>query len=110
MKEKVERMITALLPDAIPGKDFAVEIDSANKAHIIYWNSGKLGEFPGLEKLRDVFLRYAQKLKEKMPNYDASDPLPYLAEQPKARRMTIDSLPKVDVQTFGNTVFVREKK
>lgn len=109
MKSKVEQMITTLLPDAIPGTDFVVAITEDETAQILHWNSGKLGAFPGLEKMREVYLKYAKKRKEKLPSFDDSDPLPYMAE--KARRMlNVDQLPKVDVQNVGGMWFVREKK
>lgn len=109
---KVEQMITALLPDAVPGEDFELVLTADNRAEVISWNEHKLGAFPGLLKMREIFLAYAKKRKAKMPTFDASDPLPYMAEQPKeqARRMIqLDNLPVVDVTTLGGTTFIRKK-
>ena len=109
---KVSDMITTLLPDAIPGEDFDIVITADNHAEVINWNERKLGQFPGLAKMREIFLAYAKKRKAKMPTFDASDPLPYMAEQPKeqARRMIqLDNLPVVDVTTLGGTTFIRRK-
>jgi hypothetical protein len=112
MKERVEQMICTLLPDAVPGEDFEIVITADNHAEVTKWNENKLGKFPGLAKMREIFLAYAQKRKAKMPTFDASDPLPYMAEQPKeqARRMIqLDNLPVVDVTTLGGTTFFRKK-
>lgn len=109
---KVEQMIMALLPDALPGVDFELVLTADNHAEVIKWNEHKLGQFPGLAKMREIFLAYAQKRKAKMPTFDASDPLPYMAEQSKeqARRMIqLDNLPVVDVTTLGGTTFIRRK-
>lgn len=108
---RVEQMVTTLLPDAIPGEDFTIILTADNRAEVTNWNDRKLGPFPGLAKMREVFLNYAQKRKAKMPSFDDSDPLPYMAELPEqARRMIrLDSLPVVDVTTLGGTTFIRKK-
>lgn len=108
---RINAMITSLLPDAVAGKDFEIVITAEDHAEIINWNERKLGEFPGLAKMREIFLKYAQKRKEKMPSFDDTDPLPYLAEKPQqARRMIqLDKLPVVDVTTLGGTTFIRKK-
>lgn len=108
---KVSDMIITLLPDAIPGEDFDIVITADNHAEVINWNERKLGQFPGLAKMREVFLTYARKRKTKMPNSDDSDPLPYMAEpKEQARRMIqLDNLPVVDVTTLGGTTFIRRK-
>lgn len=108
---KVSEMITALLPDAIPGEDFDIVITADNHAEVIGWNERKLGQFPGLAKMREIFLAYAKKRKAKMPSFDDSDPLPYMAEpQEQGRRMIqLDKLPVVDVTTLGGTTFIRRK-
>jgi hypothetical protein len=109
---KVEQMITALLPDALPGEDFELVLTADNRAEVISWNEHKLGSFPGLAKMREIFLAYAKKRKAKMPTFDASDPLPYMAEQPQAqarRMIQLDNLPVVDVTTLGGTTFIRKK-
>ena len=54
-------MICTLLPDAVPDEDFKVIITLENHAEIVYWNDHKLGGFPGLAKLREIFLEYAKK-------------------------------------------------
>lgn len=108
---RVEQMITALLPDAIPGEDFEIVLTADNHAEVIGWNERKLGPFPGLAKMREVFLAYAQKRKAKMPTFDDSDPLPYMAEpKEQARRMIqLNQLPVVDVTTMNGTTFIRKK-
>ncbi|MBO5681722.1 MAG: hypothetical protein J6T08_08425 [Lentisphaeria bacterium] len=108
---RVAEMIATLLPDAIPGDDFEIVLTADNHAEVLRWNERKLGVFPGLAKMREVFLSYAKKRKEKMPSFDDSDPLPYMAEPPEqARRMIrLDSLPVVDVTTLGGTTFIRKK-
>ena len=110
-KDKIARMITFLLPDAIPGVDFDVVITADGHAEITSWNENKLGAFPGLAKLREIYLPYAKKRREKMPSFDDSDPLPYMAESPEtARRMIqLDKLPVIDVTTMGGTTFIRRK-
>ena len=112
MKERVEQMMCTLLPDAVPGEDFEIVITAENHAEVIRWNERKLGVFPGLAKMREIFLNYAKKRKAKLPNFDDSDPLPYMAEPPKeqARRMIqLDKLPVVDVTTLGGATFIRKK-
>jgi hypothetical protein len=61
--------------------------------------------------MREIFLNYVQKRKAKMPNYDDSDPLPYMAEpKEQARRIIqLDKLPLIDVTTLGGTTFIRKK-
>lgn len=110
-KAKIDRMITALLPDAVPDVDFEVVLTADNRAEIIKWNENKLGQFPGLTKMREIFLNYAKKRKAKMPTFDDSDPLPYMAEpKEQARRMIqLNQLPVVDVTTLGGTTFIRKK-
>jgi hypothetical protein len=112
MKSKVEQMICTLLPGSVPDEDFKVVITPDNHAEIVYWNDYKLGAFPGLAKLREIFLEYAKKRKAKMPDFDDSDPLPYMAEpQEKSRRMIqIGNLPVVDVTTMGGATFIRKKQ
>lgn len=100
MKQKVERMIVALIPDAVPEVDFTVEILPNGTAAVTKWDNHKLGPFPGLEKLREMYMRYAERRKRIMPNFDNSDPLPYMAEKKdeKARRVfDVSRLPVVDV-------------
>lgn len=109
MKRKVEKMIVALLPDAVPGEDFEVAILPNNTAEIIRWDSAKLGPFPGLAKLREMYLKYAERRKKIMPNFDDSDPLPYMAEKPKeaVRRMyDVSHLPTVEV--INGVAFARK--
>lgn len=108
---RVERMVTTLLPDAIPGEDFEIVLTADNHAEVISWNENKLGQFPGLAKMREIFLNYAKKRKAKMPTFDDSDPLPYMAEpKEQARRMIqLNQLPVVDVTTLGGTTFIRKK-
>lgn len=110
-KEKVIQMITSLLPDAVPGVDFEIVITAEGRAEITAWNENKLGVFPGLAKLREIYLPYAKKRREKMPSFDDSDPLPYMAEpKESARRMVqLDKLPVIDVTTMGGTTFIRRK-
>lgn len=110
MKGRVEQMICTLLPDAVPDEDFTVAITADNHAEILHWNERKLGQFPGLAKMREVFLSYAKKRKEKMPNFDDSDPLPYLAQEKGRRMIQLDKLPLVDVTTIGGATFIKEKK
>ena len=100
MQKKVEKMVVALLPDAVPGVDFEVAILPDKTAEIISWDTDKLGKFPGLPKLREMYLKYAERRKKIMPNFDDSDPLPYMAEKPKetVRRMfDVSALPTVEV-------------
>ena len=59
MQYKVEKMVTALFPDAIPGKDFTVQIIDG-KAVITSWNSIKLGFNPGIEKIHDMYISMNQ--------------------------------------------------
>lgn len=110
--EKINKMIIALLPDAVPGVDFQVVVTADDRAEVTMWNENKLGRFPGLERLREIFLCYARKRKEKMPTFDDSDPLPYLEHKDvKARQMIqLDKLPVVDVTTLGGTTFIRRKQ
>ena len=112
MKRRVEQMICTLLPDAVPDEDFKVVITPEDHAEIVYWNDYKLGEFPGLAKLREIFLDYAKERKSKTPNFDDSDPMPYMAiPKENARRMIqIDKLPVVDVTTMGGATFLRKKQ
>lgn len=107
---RIEEMICILLPDAIPGKDFSVVATADNRAEVIAWNEYKLGAFPGLAKLREIFLDYAQKRKTKLPSFNDSDPLPYMAEPKEtARRMIpLGNLPIVDVTTMGGATFIRK--
>jgi hypothetical protein len=100
MQKKVEKMITSLLPDAVPGVDFEVAILADGTAEIVKWDSEKLGRFPGLSRLREMYLKYIERRKKIMPDFDDSDPLPYMAEKPKetVRRMfDVSNLPKVEV-------------
>lgn len=108
---RVEQMITALLPDAIPDEDFEIVLTADNRAEVVGWNERKLGQFPGLAKMREIFLTYARKRKAKMPTFDDSDPLPYMAEQPEQVRRVIqlNQLPVVDVTTMNGTTFIRKK-
>jgi hypothetical protein len=112
MKSRVEQMICTLLPDAVPDEDFKVVITPENHAKVVYWNDYKLGGFPGLAKLREIFLEYAKKRKEKMPSFDDSDPLPYMAESKETARhmVQLDSLPLVEVTTMGGATFIRKKQ
>lgn len=110
MKAKVERMIVALIPDAVPEKDFEVAILPNGTAEVIRWDMAKLGPFPGLAKLREMYLRYAERRKKIMPNYDDSDPLPYMKKEPQetARRMVnVSTLPTVEV--VNGVAFARRK-
>lgn len=100
MQKKVEKMIVALLPDAVPGVDFKVEILPDGTAEITHWDTAKLGTFPGLKRLREMYLRFADRRKKLMPSFDSSDPLPYLAEKPKEtvrRTFNITNVPTVEV-------------
>ena len=100
MKKNVEKMVVALLPDAIPGEDFEVAILPNSTAEIIKWDTAKLGMFPGLARLREMYLKYAERRKKIMPNFDDSDPLPYMAKKTKesVRRMfDVSALPTVEV-------------
>lgn len=101
MIKKAEKMIVSLLPDAIPGVDFVLEPMPDNTIQVTYWDVAKLGIFPGLDKLREMYLKYAARRKKIIPNFDDSDPLPYLAEKPEEetnRRMVdVSALPIVEV-------------
>ena len=111
MKNKVENMIVSLLPDAIPGEDFEVAILPDNTAEIISWDVAKLGVFPGLAKLRDMYLKFAARRKKIMPNFDDSDPLPYMTKknEEKVRRMyDVSHLPTVEV--INGIAFAKRKE
>lgn len=109
MQKKVEMMIMSLLPDAIPGKDFSVAILPDNTAEIVKWDTDKLGTFPGLKRLREMYLRQAERRKKIMPNYDASDPLPYMAEKPKEAIRRVNTINVPTVEVINGVAFARKK-
>ena len=103
MQYKVEKMVTALFPDAIPGKDFTVQIVDG-KAVITSWNSIKLGFNPGIEKIHEMYMRYVQKRKSIIPKFDDSDPLPYLSE--KKVRLAV-GMPEKQREIFNGIAFTK---
>lgn len=105
MQQKVEKMIKALFPDAIPGKDFAVKIING-RAAISAWDSVKLGMPPGIEKIHEMYMKYARRRKAVLPGFDASDPLPYLSEE-KVRRAVEQPRPRSEV--FNGVIFTKVK-
>lgn len=104
MQYKVEKMVTALFPDAIPGKDFSVKI-SDGKAVITSWNSIKLGFNPGIEKIHEMYMKYVQKRKSIIPKFDDSDPLPYLSE--KKVRVAEEVPLKRNTEIFNGLAFTK---
>lgn len=102
MKHAIEKMIQTLLPDAIPGKDFVIEEIGDGTAILSNWNTQKLGPNPGLERLHDMYMKYVTRRKATVPTVDASDPMPYLAEQ-RARRARQLETGKVEI--LGNYAF-----
>lgn len=66
------------------------------------WNTQKLGPNPGLERLHDMYMKYVTRRKATVPTVDASDPMPYLAEQ-RARRARQLETGKVEI--LGNYAF-----
>lgn len=104
MKHKVEKMIAEVFPSAIPGKDFEVQVLPDQTAVITAWNSLKLGENPGLENIHQTYMRQVNRRKEIIPSYDATDPLPYLSEKPKIRRVKIETPP---AEIFNGLAFTK---
>ncbi len=103
MQQKVEKMIKALFPDAVPGKDFSVKIFNG-RAAITSWDSVKLGMPPGIEKIHEMYMKYVQRRKAVLPGFDASDPLPYLNE-PKVRRAA--EIAKKRTEVFNGVIFTK---
>ena len=103
MQYKVEKMIKALFPDAIPGKDFSVKVLDG-KAVITSWDSIKLGFNPGIEKIHDMYMKYVQKRKSIIPKFDDADPLPYLSEK-KVRRAV--ETPLKNAEIFNGLAFTK---
>lgn len=101
MEEKLAKMVTALFSDAIPGEDFAIEM-IGEKAVITKWNELKLGRNPGLQKIHDLYMNYAKKKKGILPNFDDSDPLPYLKEQRIFRTVEINTEP---IEVYNGCTF-----
>ena len=101
MEERTAKMVTALFPDAVPGVDFSIEM-VGEKAVITKWNELKLGRNPGLQKIHDLYLNYAKKKKGINPNFDDSDPLPYLSEQRTFRAMEINTSP---IEVYNGCTF-----
>ena len=101
MEEKLAKMVTALFPDAIPDEDFAFEI-IGGKAVITKWNELKLGRAPGIEKIHDLYMNYVNKKKGILPNFDDSDPLPYLSEKRAFRALEINTQP---IEVFNGCTF-----
>ena len=102
MEEKLAKMVTALFPDAIPDEDFAIEIIADQTAVITKWNELKLGRNPGLKKIHDLYMNYAKKKKGILPNFDDSDPLPYLSEKRAFRALEINTQP---IEVFNGFAF-----
>jgi hypothetical protein len=104
MQYNVEKMVTALFPDAIPGKDFMVQIVDG-KAVITSWNSIKLGFNPGIEKIHEMYMKYVQKRKSIIPTFDDSDPLPYLSQ--KKVRVAVETPEKQRTEIFNGLAFTK---
>lgn len=105
MQQKVEKMVKALFPDAVPGKDFSVKIING-RAAITAWDSVKLGMPPGIEKIHEMYMKYARRRKEILPGFDDTDPLPYLSEH-KAYRAV--EQPRQRSEVFNGVIFTKVK-
>jgi hypothetical protein len=101
MDEKLAKMVTALFPDAIPGEDFAIEM-IGEKAVITKWDELKLGRNPGVQKIHHLYMNYVKKKKGILPNFDDTDPLPYLSEKRAFRSFEINTQP---IEVFNGCTF-----
>lgn len=108
-KRNVEKMIVELFPDAIPDKDFSIQLLPDNTVTITGWNAFKLGVMPELEKLHDIYMRRIKKRKELMPDSDDTDPLPYLSEKPKEEkvRRVVEDQNRPQTEIFNGLAFTR---
>ena len=106
MEQKIAKMVTVLFPDAIPGEDFSIEVLADKTAVITKWNELKLGKNPGLQKIHDLFIVYAKKKKELLPNFDDSDPLPYLSEKKAFRSF---EMKQEAIEVFNGCTFQKRR-
>ena len=106
MEQKIAKMVTALFPDAIPGEDFLIELLADKTAVITKWNELKLGKNPGLQKIHDLYMVYAKKKKELLPNFDDSDPLPYLSKKKAFRSFELKQEP---IEVFNGCTFQKRR-
>jgi hypothetical protein len=101
MDQRIIKMVTALFPDAIPDIDFYVEVMNES-AIITKWNELKLGKNPGMQKIHDLYMGYARKKKEILPQFDATDPLPFLSEKKAFRSVEFNPEP---IEVFNGLAF-----
>lgn len=106
MEQKTAKMVTSIFPDAIPGEDFLIELMPDKTAAITKWNELKLGKNPGLQKIHDLYVVYAKKKKELLPNFDDSDPLPYLSEKKAFRSF---ELKQELIEVFSGCTFQKRR-
>lgn len=109
IKRNVEKMILELFPDAIPDKDFSIQLLPDNTVAISNWNAFKLGTMPELTKMHTIYMRRVKRRKELMPDSDDTDPLPYLSAKPeeeKSRRAS-ESQHTAKPEIFNGLVFTR---
>lgn len=108
MKKSIDRMITALMPDAIPDEDFKIEFDESGKPFFARWNHAKLGPVHPLEELHRAYMDYCHLKKSAIPTFDDTDPMPWLTEQhQQARRMAVQE-PTAEREIINGMVFERK--
>lgn len=98
LKEKIERMITALIPDAVPGEDFVIKIENNNEPTFTYWKTEKLGPPHTFDDFHTIYMRFIKARKNANPMIDDSDPMPWLtAAKERALRAKTerDNIPEV---------------
>lgn len=105
MKQKLEKVVTTLMPDAIPGKDFVIEFNSEERPYFAYWNTPKLGPPHALEEMRIPYLKLMKIRKSSDPATDDSDPMPWIAEE-EARRVEIIEREKFMPEVLDNGTVV----
>lgn len=106
LKQKLERMITTLFPDAIPGEDFVIHISDNNEPTFSYWKTEKLGPPHSFDDLHSVYMRFVKARKTADPLIDDSDPMPWLTEAKERAlrvRMERGEIPEV----VNGTIFRR---
>ena len=104
MKQKAEKMIKFLFPDAVPGKDFEIQILPNKTAVITRWDAVKLGANPGIEKLHSIYMTKVKQRKAVLPTFDDTDPLPYLSAE-KVRRASPPVKPVTEI--FNGVAFTK---
>lgn len=105
MKQKLEKVVTTLMPDAIPGKDFIIEFSSEDKPYFAYWNTPKLGPPHALEEMHAPYMKIMQIKKRSNPLIDDSDPMPWISEN-AARRAEIIEKEKFMPEVLENGTIV----